>query len=136
MGLIVEPRRPDWRGRLSAYLVKADTVRWGRNPCCSFMVGAVEAMTGERPVKGLRRSMPDARVSEKLSELGVSDWTEALADRSVDPSEMRVGDLAAVLDDEGQLGGAVCIGAHLKVIDLSGRIGLCPRSAAVLGYSI
>ncbi|WP_420013916.1 DUF6950 family protein [Tateyamaria sp.] len=135
MGLNIPSRKPDWPVQLSAYLTRAEnrTFRYGRWDCALFVAGAVRAMTGFDPAYGLRGYSGKAGAASKLDELGISAWPDLVADRRIDPAEMRVGDIAAIGDD---LAGAVCVGAQLKVLHPMSGIGLVPRSAVAQGFKI
>lgn len=135
MGLIIAERSPTWRRDLSAYLTGCTAKTWGTNPCCTFMAGAVRAMTGKTPVPGLRRSISDNKMAALLAEYGVTDWPDALADREIEPANILIGDLAAV-DNNGRFGGAVCVGAQLAAIDARGKLGYVSRSATVRGFRV
>lgn len=58
-GVLIPPRRPDWRVRLDAYVAAAwrAPFDWGSNNCGLFVAGAIEAMTGVDPAAELRERL-------------------------------------------------------------------------------
>lgn len=50
-------KRPDWRARLSAYLIEVGDkpFAYGEFDCALFVAGAVEAMTGENHADGFAK---------------------------------------------------------------------------------
>ena len=114
-------RLPDWYDRLSAYLRETRALPFapGRHDCALFFAGAVNAMTGVDPAKGLRgtySTIPGGL--KRLKRLGYSDHIEMA--RKLFPvshwSEGRVGDGAIVTMADGPALGVV-IGSHALFIE-------------------
>lgn len=63
-------RFPDWEARLAAYLepLRAREFRWGSLDCATFCAGAVKAMTGHDPMRGLRGYRSEAGALQVLEE--------------------------------------------------------------------
>jgi hypothetical protein len=65
-------RYPDWEARLAAYLegLRDQTFAWGKLDCAIFAGGAVEAMTGFDPMRGLRGYRSEAAAARVLKDRG------------------------------------------------------------------
>jgi hypothetical protein len=65
-------RYPDWEVRLAEYLepLRDQPFQWGVNDCAIFAAGAVKAMTGTDPMRGLRGYRSDAAAERTLRERG------------------------------------------------------------------
>lgn len=63
-------RFPDWETRLAAYLetLRDQPFRWGSLDCAIFAAGAVNAMTGVDPMRGLRGYRSEAGAEKVLKE--------------------------------------------------------------------
>jgi hypothetical protein len=70
-GLLMR-RYPDWEARLAAYLegLRDQTFAWGKLDCAIFAGGAVKAMTGFDPMRGLRGYRSEAAAARVLKERG------------------------------------------------------------------
>lgn len=122
MGLIIPPRLPKWRGLLSNYLIEVDGVafRPGKHDCALFCAGAVRAMTGFDAAKGWRGYRTLKEGGKRLQQAGYESWWDMIADRECDTSQLNIGDVALVEQDE-ELAGGICIGSHIAVLAPSGR---------------
>lgn len=65
-------RFPDWEARLAAYLedLRDKPFAWGKLDCAIFAGGAVKAMTGFDPMRGLRGYRSEAEAERVLKERG------------------------------------------------------------------
>lgn len=61
-------RFPDWEVRLCSYLepLRDQAFKWGELDCAIFAAGAVQAMTGEDPMRGLRGYQSEAAAENIL----------------------------------------------------------------------
>jgi len=65
-------RYPDWETRLAAYLegLRDKEFAWGKLDCAIFAGGAVKAMTGVDPMRGLRGYSSEEGAARVLKERG------------------------------------------------------------------
>lgn len=65
-------RYPDWERRLAAYLepLREKPFKWGGNDCALFAGGAVKAMTGFDPMRGLRGYSTEEGAQRMLRDKG------------------------------------------------------------------
>lgn len=95
-------RKPDWNARLHAYVdsVKRSPFDWGEHNCASFVVGAVEAMTGERLVSGYGFKTERGALSAMKRE-GFDNLADMAASKlpEIHISKARIGDVAAIPTD-------------------------------------
>lgn len=93
-------RLPDWQQRLTDYL-RAHHARpfaWGRWDCAIFTAGAVRAMTGRDPMRGLRGYRTLAEGLRKARARGLEDHVAAVAATfpEIHPAFAGPGDIAVV----------------------------------------
>jgi len=134
-------RYPDWRSRLRTYLdAKAtEPFRPGKHDCAMFVMGAVEAMTGEDPAHDLRgkyRTLEDAR--GLVRQKGVADMI-GLAEHRLGDEVPAIfageGDVAVLTDDEGLPAFGLVQGALVYVLRPSG-LGLVPLTQAERAFRV
>jgi len=147
--MVIPPRCPDWRARLSAYFVAvaARPLVYGTHDCALFVAGAVEAMTGVDPAARWRGRYES--ILEGLDLLGQDDSLGENADgerdhihivkglfKRVPQAFAQVGDIA-VVGVAGQNIPALGIfeGQHIAVLR-EGGLGMIPRETAILAYRV
>lgn len=109
---------------------------WGRNDCCTFAAGAVEAMTGEDPAAAFSYHTLAGAVTTLREITGRDDYAEGLACLPDALGFARVAVLCAqrgdlVLVPPGQrddvVGELVCeLVPALGVVSLNGRLAVAP----------
>lgn len=139
-------RRPDWRERLSAYVLTVRAARFapGTFDCALLAAGAVEAMTGQDPAAAFRRRYRSVQGGlKRLRETG-HDGIEAAVAALFPPVPVAlagVGDIA-VLAAEGPAvtaGAEVALGVvegeHILVVTGAG-LGFGPLLSAQRAYRV
>ena len=108
-------RRDDWPERLDAYILET-THRpwgWGRKDCVMWALGAVKAMTGKDPARGIRgKYRTEKQAFETLEILGCKTVHQALIrclGKSKTAGQAKRGDVVITTIDGAQFAG-VCIG--------------------------
>ena len=127
-------RLQDWPSRLAAYVDKAYTLpfEWGRHDCSTFVAGAVEAMTGERPELP---AYTDAReAAELLAAEPLLDRVRAIYGPPIAPAFAQRGDIALV-DIDGRASLAVCVGDFFAGPGTDGLV-MVPRAVAIAAWRI
>lgn len=129
-------RLPDWRHRLSAYLVETRTAhfRLGQHDCFLFALGALDAMTGTThlPVFAGRYDtvLEGARIGQAV--YGCATYRQLfrhLLPRTDDP---RPGDIALVPTDLGVAGAILQRpGALYLVSDIGWTVAPIPAAAEI-----
>jgi hypothetical protein len=131
-----EMRRADWQNRLTDYLRERHRLpfEYGKWDCALFAAGAVKAMTGKDPMRGLRGYKSLTAGLRKAKAKGHADHVAAVAAMfaEVPPSMAAPGDIAIV--DGGKSIGIVQ-GASIYVITESG-LGLVPLTAAERAFRV
>lgn len=121
------PRYPDWRVKLNEYLENFVTVE--EVNCALFAAGAVEAMTGEDPLRDLGHGSPE-EIHGNILKAGYTSPRDKLADlfEEVHPNMAMIGDIALMKGRTTTLG--VVIGADIKVLRPDGTMGIIPLKSA------
>ena len=95
-------RLPDWPKRLHDFVdgVKRQPFDWGTHNCATFAAGAVEAMTGERLVKGYRFKTERGALSA-MKRAGFDNLADMAASKleEIHISQAQLGDIAAIPAD-------------------------------------
>lgn len=140
MAIDLAPRLADWPQRLAAFLqTRANTpFAWGKNDCCTFAADAIEAMTGQDPMKG-RRSYASQKGALRVIE-SAGDFqaliTSILGEPMRNPRMAARGDAVLIADATPQ-GAAlgICLGATAAV---AGDVGMAqiPLRAVVAAWSV
>lgn len=137
---MIPPRLPDWRPRLSAYLIEVASkpFAYGSHDCALFVAGAVQAMTGHDPAAAFKGQYSDLKSGLKhLRKAGLQSHID-LADASFDPVPLAfagVGDIA-VIDVPGEVPAlGIFEGQHIAVPRETG-LGFVPREAATIAYRV
>lgn len=134
-------RLPDWRPRLDRYLAEAARrpFRPGTHDCGLFAAGVVEAVTGYDPAAGwLRGRYCTLEEAQALCRArGHADHVAVIAAEfpEVHPVEALAGDLAVVINEEGEPVFGVVLGPRIAVLRVSG-LGYCPRSDMVRAFHL
>jgi hypothetical protein len=131
-------RHPDWQQRLTDYL-RANHARpfaWGRWDCALFVAGAVRAMTGRDPMRGLRGYRTLAGGLRKARARGYEDHIAAVAARfpEIPPAFAGPGDIAVVPGAPGLALGIVQ-GAQVYVPGAQG-LGLVSLTEAQRAFRV
>ncbi|HWA22334.1 MAG TPA: hypothetical protein VG735_08070 [Caulobacterales bacterium] len=129
-------RRADWPERLAAYINGREAVAfaWGPNDCCSFAAGAVLALTGDDPMRALRRRYRSARGATRL-------LNEQTLESHLDERFARVGVAmahrgdVALVEIEGRPSVAIVEGEMLVAPGLNGLVRV-PRGLAVGAWRV
>jgi hypothetical protein len=131
-------RYPDWQTRLAAYLAEVRDVpfAYGFNDCALFVAGAVKAMTGDDPARGLRGYRTMAGGQKKLKDAGFADHVALAASLlpTIPLFEAMPGDVVAV-KVEGGLALGIVQGRMIYLVTPEG-LGLVPRSEAVRAFRV
>lgn len=131
-------RLPDWRTRLTAYVVDTahDPFVPGKTDCALWAAGAVEAMTGEDLARGFRGYRTIAGGWKKLKAKGFVDHVALLASvlEEIPPAFAQVGDVAVVAGEDGPALGIVQ-GELIYVSAPAGR-SLLPLSHARRAFRV
>lgn len=96
-------RHPDWHARLAAYLARTARTpfAYGRHDCCLFVAGAIKAMTGQDPARGLRGYRSLAGGLRKLRARGHTDYASLVRSHYPETASPRAGDIALIDTPEG-----------------------------------
>ena len=133
-------RLPDWRPRLSAYLVAVmrTPLDMGTHDCALFVAGAVQAMTGTDPARAWRGRYTTVQGGLKaLLKDGRADHVAAVAALfdPVHPAFADLGDIA-VIDVPGAIAAlGIFEGQHIAVLRDTG-LGFVPREAATQAFRV
>lgn len=139
MAQMILNRLPDWRSRLTAYLVETagNGFRYGSNDCALFAAGAVRAMTGEDPAAAWRGSYTTLEGGlKRLMKAGFENHI-ALVDSlltEVPPAFAQVGDIVLVDAPDGPALGVVS-GEAVACLAPQG-LGYLPREAALRAWTV
>lgn len=132
-------RRPDWRGRLAAYIAASAERKFrpGQHDCALFAAGAVEAMTGQNLAGDLRGYRTLNEGYAMLAKRGFKDHVALAADLlpEVAPLMAQVGDLASVSTAEHALALGVVQGPFVYVLRPDG-LGLLPLTMAQRAFRV
>ncbi|MEH6834803.1 MULTISPECIES: DUF6950 family protein [Falsihalocynthiibacter] len=131
-------RKPNWRAELFAYIASArgKKFRAGRNDCALFSAGAVHAMTGFDPARGLRKYSSLKGGWAMLSEMGFADHVEYAASLfpEIPVLQASVGDLAVIKGaDDFAIG--VVQGPSIFVLTRQG-MGVIPLTQAAKAFRV
>lgn len=127
-------RRPDWQGRLTAYLSECahKPYQLGKHDCALFAAGAVEAVNGIDPAAQWRgRYETKAEGLRALKRAGHVDHIAATAAAlpEIAPAFAAAGDICCLQDEAtGQLALGVVQGELIYVLREDG-LGLVPHAA-------
>ena len=103
-------RLADWAERLNAYLEACENkpFQWGQHDCVQFACGAVEAMTGERPLPQLCGHYTTAREAARSIaaygenlEAAVTAQCRQLGFVEISPLRAQRGDVVLLATDSG-----------------------------------
>lgn len=131
-------RHPDWQKRLTDYLraIHQHPFEYGRFDCALFVAGAVKAMTGVDPMRGMRGYRSRSAGMRAARAKGHADHIDMTATLfpEVLPSLAGPGDIAVI---DGTTGPALGIvqGAHIYVAGDAG-LGLVPFTAARRAFRV
>lgn len=118
-------RLPDWEARLAAYLdpLRLRPFAWGSHDCCTFVAGAVVAMTTVDPMAEFRGRYTTARGSVRaLRKLGAGTLAGTL-DRKFEAVDAALAQRGDIVMSGGLLG--ICFGPFLIAVGREGdREGL------------
>jgi len=104
-------RSSTWEADLGDYLssVRGKPFEWGSHDCCTFISGAIEAMTGIDPMVEFRGEYDSALSSAKaLKRIGAGSLTETLDTkfREIPVGRAQRGDIVLFDDSVGVVAGA------------------------------
>lgn len=110
-------RRADWQRRLREYLAERARTpfAWGRHDCALFTAGAVAAMTGTDPARGMRGYRTAAGGAKKLRAAGHADHVAAARALLPPADRPRPGDVAVVALADGERALGIVQGTHVYV---------------------
>lgn len=110
---------------LMAYIeaVRSHPFEWGEHDCCQFAAGAVEAMTGQNPMKEFIGRYSDVETARAaLREIGAGTLYHTMLTKfgaPLHPAMGRRGDIAYAIHDGPTLG--VCLGADCAFVGEQGN---------------
>lgn len=118
-------RHPDWENRLGAYLRDCRGVpfAWGRHDCCTFVGGAVLAMTGVDHIAAFRGRYRTARGAVRaLRRIGRGTLARTVTAKAkpVKVSLAQRGDIVLVDDGHGGEAVAIVLGAFAVGVGADG----------------
>lgn len=137
--MTVPPRMPDWRPRLTAYLIEIApaSFRFGSQDCALFAAGAIRAMTGHDPAGAFRGAYTTFEGGvERLKAAGFAshiDVVDTLFDR-IAPAFAQVGDLVLIDAPDGPALG-VMNGETIACLNPRG-LAHWPRDAAAAAWTV
>lgn len=114
-------RKADWEARLAAYLepLRTRPFAWGEHDCCTFVAGAVEAMTGADPIPEFRGRYSSAAGSTKALKRYGAGTLEATLDTKVARVPASLAQRGDVIMTGGLLG--ICSGAFAIAVGAEGE---------------
>lgn len=106
-------RRDDWQNALSETVRRHQQLpfAWGTSDCLLFPLDCVRAMTGQDFSELHGEYASQAQAYRRLRSFGFANVADAFAAHfpEISPAMMGTGDLA-VVDDDGAICGAICLG--------------------------
>ena len=118
------PRFPDWRARLSSYLIECASrdMAWGEHDCALFIAGGVLAQTGHdfaAPFRGKYKTERGAAKALIRYGAGTLADTVAAALPEIDPAQARQGDICLFDQPDGLTCGIV-LRANIAAVTATG----------------
>ncbi len=116
-------RRPDWPIKLNEYIlaVRDKPFHYGQHDCCTFVAGAILAMTGEDPMAEYREQYDSVAAGKKaLQSLGSGTLLKTLRKKFGKPlpgAHGRKGDIAWY---DGALG--LVLGRYAMFVGVNGYV--------------
>lgn len=131
-------RLPDWHLRFDAYVTSRACMpmAWGSNDCALFAAGAVRAITGADPARGLRAHRSPLQASRVVRRLGGLHQAATCAlGPACTPAEAVQGDVMLIAQGRRRLL-AVCLDAQHAIAPTANGLGRVPRDQAVAAWRV